>query len=162
MIHESAYIHHTAVIYDGVVIEENVYVGPLCIIGGPAEWKGKEDNVGKVIIKSGARLTGLVTVDSGTHQSTVIGKDTYLMKHSHVGHDAIIQDEVTISCGAKIGGHSIIQQNTNIGLNAVIHQKVVVPEGCMIGASAFVGKKSELKPFHKYAGVPVKELGWNR
>jgi hypothetical protein len=31
----------------------------------------------------------------------------------------------------------------------------------MIGASAFVGKKSILKPYHKYAGVPVKELGIN-
>jgi UDP-N-acetylglucosamine acyltransferase len=83
------------------------------------------------------------------------------MKHSHVGHDAQLKDNVTLSCGAKIGGHSIIEDNTNIGLNAVIHQKVIVPEGCMIGASAFVGKKSVLKPFHKYAGVPVKELGTN-
>jgi hypothetical protein len=31
----------------------------------------------------------------------------------------------------------------------------------MIGASAFVGKKSVLQPFHKYAGVPVKEIGQN-
>jgi hypothetical protein len=31
----------------------------------------------------------------------------------------------------------------------------------MIGASAFVGKKSELKRNHKYAGVPVKDLGLN-
>ena len=85
----------------------------------------------------------------------------YLLKHSHIGHDAIICDNVTISCGAKIGGHSIINKKCNIGLNAVIHQKVEIPEGCMIGASAFVGKKSILKPFHKYAGVPVKELGRN-
>ena len=83
------------------------------------------------------------------------------MKHVHIGHDAIIQDGVTISCGAKIGGHSIVAQNCNIGLNAVIHQKCFIPEGCMIGASAFVGKKSILKPFHKYAGVPVRELGEN-
>jgi UDP-N-acetylglucosamine acyltransferase len=83
------------------------------------------------------------------------------MKHSHVGHDAELKDGVTLSCGAKIGGHSIIGENTNIGLNAVIHQKVEVPEGCMIGASGFVGKKSVLKPFTKYAGVPVKEIGSN-
>jgi hypothetical protein len=31
----------------------------------------------------------------------------------------------------------------------------------MIGASAFVGKKSLLKPNYKYAGVPVKEIGKN-
>lgn len=83
------------------------------------------------------------------------------MKHSHVGHDAVLGNNVVLSCGAKIGGHSIIGEGTNIGLNAVIHQKLSIPEGCMIGASAFVGKKSVLKPKHKYVGVPVKEIGKN-
>jgi UDP-N-acetylglucosamine acyltransferase len=154
-------IHPTAIIYDGVIIESDVYIGEYCIIGSPAEWKGRENNTGKVIIKSGTRITGLVTIDSGTDKPTIIGNNCYLMKHSHVGHDAELMEGVTLSCGAKIGGHSIIGKNTNIGLNAVIHQKVVVPDGCMIGASAFVGKKSILKPFTKYAGVPVKEIGSN-
>jgi UDP-N-acetylglucosamine acyltransferase len=155
-------IHQTAVINSNVIIEDDVYIGPLCIIGFNPEWKGRElDNKG-VIIKKGTKITGLVTIDGGANQPTVIGENCYLMKHSHVGHDAELKNRVTLSCGAKIGGHSIIGENTNIGLNAVVHQKVEVPEGCMIGASAFVGKKSILKPYHKYAGVPVKELGENK
>ena len=155
-------IHQTAVINSNVIIEDDVYIGPLCIIGFNPEWKGRElDNKG-VIIKKGTKITGLVTIDGGANQPTVIGENCYLMKHSHVGHDAELKNGVTLSCGAKIGGHSIIGENTNIGLNAVIHQKVEVPQGCMIGASAFVGKKSILKPNYKYAGVPVKELGENK
>ena len=154
-------IHSTAVIGKNVTIEDDVYIGPYCVIGMPAEWKGREHEDKGVLIKKGTRITGLVTIDSGVEKITTIGENCYLMKHSHVGHDAQLKDGVTLSCGAKIGGHSIIENNTNIGLNAVIHQKVTVPEGCMIGASAFVGKKSILKPFHKYAGVPVKELGSN-
>lgn len=154
-------IHSTAVIGDNVTIEDDVYIGPYCVIGMPPEWKGKEDEGKGVLIKKGTRITGLVTIDSGVERITTIGENCYLMKHSHVGHDAQLDDNVTLSCGAKIGGHSVIGNNTNIGLNAVIHQKVIVPEGCMIGASGFVGKKSILKPFHKYAGVPVKELGTN-
>jgi UDP-N-acetylglucosamine acyltransferase len=155
-------IHQTAVINSNVIIEDDVYIGPLCIIGFNPEWKGRElDNKG-VIIKKGTKITGLVTIDGGANQPTVIGENCYLMKHSHVGHDAELKNGVTLSCGAKIGGHSIIGENTNIGLNAVVHQKVEVPEGCMIGASAFVGKKSILKPNHKYAGIPVKELGENK
>jgi UDP-N-acetylglucosamine acyltransferase len=155
-------IHQTAVINSNVIIEDDVYIGPLCIIGFNPEWKGRElDNKG-VIIKKGTKIMGLVTIDGGANQPTVIGENCYLMKHSHVGHDAELKNGVTLSCGAKIGGHSIIGENTNIGLNAVVHQKVEVPEGCMIGASAFVGKKSILKPNHKYAGVPVKELGENK
>lgn len=154
-------IHNTAIIGKNVTIEDDVYIGPYCIIGMPAEWKGKEHIDKGVLIKKGTRITGMVTIDSGVEKITTIGENCYLMKHSHVGHDAEIKDGVTLSCGVKIGGHSIIEKNTNIGLNAVIHQRVIVPEGCMIGACGFVGKKSKLKPFHKYAGVPVKELGKN-
>jgi UDP-N-acetylglucosamine acyltransferase len=81
------------------------------------------------------------------------------MKHAHIGHDCTILDNVTISCGAKIGGHSIIDNGANIGLNAVLHQFANVGENCMIGASAFV--KGDAKPNTKYAGVPAREIGSN-
>ena len=81
------------------------------------------------------------------------------MKHAHIGHDCSIFDNVTISCGAKIGGHSIIEEGSNIGLNAVLHQFTHVGENCMIGASAFL--KGEAKSNTKYAGVPAREIGSN-
>ena len=160
-IHPSAYVHPTAVIGDFVNIGENVYIGPLCIIGYPPEYKGKEHNDAGVIIEAGARLTGLVTVDSGTVRPTVIGKDCYLMKHCHVGHDAILEDQVTLSPGAKIGGHTIIGVMTNVGMNATVHQKLNVPYGCMIGMGAVVTKKTELVPRTKLAGVPARIIGEN-
>lgn len=153
-------IHPTAIIYPDVILGTGNTIGAYCIIGSPAEWKGKESE-GNVIIGNNNVITGLVTIDSGVNNPTQIGDNCYLMKHSHVGHDAVLSDNVTLSCGAKIGGHCIIARNVNIGLNAVIHQKQIIPEGCMIGASAFVGKKSMLKSNHKYVGVPVRELGLN-
>jgi UDP-N-acetylglucosamine acyltransferase len=157
----SNYIHPTAIVYPNVELGENNYIGPYCVIGAPAESRGNWGQQGKVIIGNNNRFTGLVTIDGGMEDVTVIGNDTFWMKHSHAGHDAKVSDGATVSCGAKIGGHAIIGKNCNLGLNAVIHQRCIVPDGCMIGASAFVGKKSVLKPFHKYAGVPVKELGEN-
>ena len=154
-------IHESAIIGPNVIIEDDVYIGPLCIIGFPPEWKGKEHEDKGVIIKKGTRITGLVTIDSGAEKPTIIGENCYILKHAHIGHDAELKDGVTISCGAKVGGHSVIGERTNIGLNAVIHQKVFVPSGCMIGASAFVGKKSQLLSNPKYAGVPVKDIGSN-
>lgn len=161
VVHESAFIHPSAIIYDNVFIEENVYIGPFCIIGAPAEYKGKEDRSFGVHIGKDTRITGLVTIDSGTQEKTYVGENCYIMKHSHIGHDARIENNVTISCGAKIGGHCVVEDNANIGLNAVLHQYVVVPKDCMIGASAFVGLKSQLNAGYKYAGVPVKCLGLN-
>ena len=155
------FIHPTAVIGENVIIGQNVYIGPLCIIGYQAEWRGKEHNDMGVIIEDGARLTGLVTVDSGVQRPTRIGKDCYLMKHSHVGHDCILEDQVTLSCGAKVGGHTIVGVMTNIGLNASIHQRLNIPYGCMIGMAAVVTKKTELVPKTKLAGNPARIIGEN-
>lgn len=181
---EGNYIHPTAVIGSNVKMGKGNYIGPHCIIGFPAEHKsywikenldytyylnGKINTIPSYLIKTGEVIigdnnvfTGLVTIDAGTEKPTTIGNNCWFLKHSHVGHDAEIGDEVTISCGAKVGGHCIIHSRSNIGLNATIHQWVRVPEGCMIGMNAAVTKKLEMFPFRKYAGVPAKDIGENQ
>jgi UDP-N-acetylglucosamine acyltransferase len=175
------YIHPTAVIGPNVEMGDNNYIGPFCLIGYPAEhkdfWPGgviqtdmrdiiinpsAEGITGKVIIGNNCKLTGLVTVDAGTTLPTVIRDGVWILKHGHIGHDAMIKDNVVISCGAKIGGHCEIGEGSNIGLNATVHQRVIIPEGCMIGMGTVVTKKTELKPFRKYAGVPAKDIGENK
>jgi UDP-N-acetylglucosamine acyltransferase len=154
------FIHSTAIIGDNVTLGDNNYIGPYCIIGDPAEHKkywGQEK--GKVIIGNNNIVTGLVTIDAGTEVPTIIEDNCFIMKHAHIGHDCRIMNNVTISCGAKIGGHSIIGEGSNIGLNAVLHQFSIIKRGCMIGASAFFKGESELEM--KYAGVPARKLGQN-
>jgi carbonic anhydrase/acetyltransferase-like protein (isoleucine patch superfamily) len=72
-----------------------------------------------------------------------------------------LEDQVTVSSGARIGGHCIIGVMTNIGLNASIHQRLNIPYGCMIGMGAVVTKKTELVPKTKLAGVPARIIGGN-
>lgn len=154
------FIHPTAIIGENVILGDNNYIGAFCIIGDPAEHKkywGQEK--GKVIIGNNNIVTGLVTIDAGTEVPTIIEDGCFIMKHAHIGHDCRIMNNVTISCGAKIGGHSIIGEGSNIGLNAVLHQFSIIKKGCMIGASAFF--KGESEPEMKYAGVPARKLGQN-
>ena len=154
------YIHPTAIVGDNVELGDNNYIGPYCIIGDKAEHKKYWDKpLGKVIIGDNNIITGLVTIDAGTEEPTIIENDCFIMKHAHIGHDCIIQNNVTISCGAKIGGHSIIKEKSNIGLNAVLHQFTTIEKGCMIGASAFI--KGLTEEYLKYAGVPAKKIGIN-
>lgn len=155
-------IHPTALIGPNVTIGDNVYIGPYCIIGYPAEHKEFWDSpIGQVKIGDNVVLTGHVTIDAGTINATIIRDNVWMLKHSHVGHDCIIDDNVTISCGAKIGGHAYIGVGCNIGLNAVIHQKQAIPRNCMIGMSAVVTKVLNMKPNSKYVGNPAKYLGPN-
>lgn len=160
-IHPNSYVHSTALLGDNVTVEENAYIGPLCIIGFQPEWKGHEHEDAGVIICKGARLTGMITVDTGVHSPTSIGANSYIMKHAHIGHDALIGEGVIIACGAKIGGHAWIGFNTNIGLNAVIHQHKSVPENCMIGMGSVITKGLEMLANQKYVGNPAKWLSVN-
>ena len=154
------FIHPTAIIGDNVILGDNNYIGAFCIIGDPAEHKKYwNQEKGKVIIGNNNIVTGLVTIDAGTEVPTIIEDGCFIMKHAHIGHDCRIMNNVTISCGAKIGGHSIIGEGSNIGLNAVLHQFSVIKKGCMIGASAFFKGESEVEM--KYAGVPARKLGQN-
>lgn len=156
------HIHPTAIVYDNVELGDNIFIGPYCIIGAPAEFKKYWDKEsGKVKIGDGCVLTGHVTIDAGTEDITTLGEGVWMLKHSHVGHDAWIGNNVTISCGAKIGGHTIVRANCNIGLNAVIHQRQEIAPSCMIGMGAVVTKKLITEPFQKYAGNPAKWIGEN-
>ena len=147
-------------IHPDVKIGKGNTIGPFCMIGGPAEFKGKEVQ-GRVKIMDNCNITGLVTIDSGTDGDTFISYNCYLMKHSHVGHDAILELGTTLSCGAKIGGHAVINAHANIGLNAVIHQKQHIAQGVMIGMGAVVTKKLVTEPYKTYAGNPAKLIGDN-
>lgn len=146
-------------IHPDVKIGKGNTIGPFCMIGGPAEFKGKEVQ-GKVTIGDNNTITGLVTIDSGTI-GTSIAHGCYIMKHAHIGHDCVIASDVTISCGAKIGGHAVIWVGANIGLNAVIHQKQVIAGGVMIGMGAVVTKKLKTELYKTYAGNPAKLIGDN-
>ena len=161
-----SFIHHTAVVHPDCIIEPGAYIGPYCIIGEPAEistdWTRRKG--GAVIIQRGAVLTGHVTVDSGSSGVTVIGADSFLMKQSLVGHDAVLGIWTTLSPGAKFGGGCTIGNYANIGMNAVVHQQTAVPAKCMVGMGAVITKKAakEMNYCETWAGNPARKLGKNK
>jgi UDP-N-acetylglucosamine acyltransferase len=155
------FIHPTAIIGENVTIEDDVYIGPYCLIGMPPEWRGKETESKGVYIGKGTIITGLVSIDSGAVEPTYIGPNCYIMKGAYIAHDCFIGSGVTLSAGVKLAGMVQIGHATNIGMGACVHQKTKVPQGCMIGMNAVITKKTVLKPNSKYAGVPAKFIGSN-
>lgn len=156
-------IHPTAIIGDNVILGDNNYIGAYCIIGDPAEDKKYwEKPKGRVIIGDNNIITGLVTIDAGTeNEFTTIADNCYILKKAHIGHNAQIFSDCTISCNVIVGGHTIINNNCNLGLGAIIHQSLIMPEFVMIGMGGIVTKKSILNPFNIYIGNPVKWLSLN-
>ena len=152
--------HPTAIIEN--TVNRAALVGAYCLIGLPGENKATFPATPfGVLLDTDCILTGLVTVDSGTIRDTYIGKRAFLMKGVHVGHDAIIEDDVTISCHALIGGHVRIGRGANIGLGAIIHPRQVIPPFALIGAGAVVTKTEDIKPFGIFVGNPARFLRFN-
>lgn len=84
-----------------------------------------------------------------------------MLKNSHIGHDAIIYNNVTLSCNVLVGGHSILFPGCNFGLGALCHQHSVIGHYAMVGMGAIVTKTTKILPGNIYVGNPAKYLKAN-
>ena len=149
---ENSYIDKKARIYPNVTIENGVYAGAFCLIGSIPEIKGFTGPDYGVVIRSGTTLTGFSTVDAGSKIATEIGRNCLIMKHCHIGHDAIIGDNVTMSPFASVGGHSIIWAYAVLGMHSVVHQNHELAPGAMLGMNCILPKSANTEPFTIYTG----------
>lgn len=110
------------------------------VIGHPPEMKDWPSNDGGHYpeIASDVKIEAFVSVDGGCEQPTRIGTGSWLLKHSHVGHDAQVGSYVTIATGAVVGGYCVIGDGVRIGLNATILPFRSVGAGAHVGAGAVV------------------------
>ena len=88
-----------------------------------------------------------VTVHRGTalNSKTVIGSRCYLMVNSHVGHNAVVSDDVTLVNGGMLAGHVHVGPRAIIGGNCTVHQFVRVGRLAMI--SNVSGHNVDIPPF---------------
>lgn len=96
--------------------------------------------------------------------ATVIGDRCYLMTNSHVGHDCMLADDVTLVSGALLGGHVQVGWKAIISGNVGVHQFVRIGELAMIGAVSFIGQ--DIPPFlmtdHRGQVVGLNTVGMRR
>jgi len=59
---------------------------------------------------------------SNTDTPTRIGNKVFMMVYSHVGHDALVGNDVILVNNTALGGHSIAQDNVIFSGGAMIHQ----------------------------------------
>ena len=107
-----------------------------------------------------ARIEAFATVDAGMDDtSTEIQAGVWLMKHSHVGHDAQIKQDAEISTRAIIGGHTIVHERARIGIGAVVLPHRQVGADAIVGAGAVVTK--DVPPGATVAGNPARAIDRN-
>jgi UDP-N-acetylglucosamine acyltransferase len=179
-------IHPTAVVGDGVELgDDNVigpysivtgpcrigtrnWIGPHVVIGTPAEyrtgphpvaWEGELEGAG-VVIGDENIIREFVTINQGTQETTQVGTGCYLLARCHVGHDCVLDDGVTLSDAAQLGGHTHVWSWANIGMGTVVHQRCQVGPGAMVGMGSAV--RQTVEPFAITVGNPARTAGVNR
>lgn len=134
-------------------------IHPTAVIGEPPEhrdWREKH-RVLAPFIHPTARVNAFCTIDGGMYGPTSLGARSWMLAHSHLGHDAVVLPDVEICTGAVIGGHSILMSGCKIGLNATVLPHVVVGEGARVGAGAVVTK--DVPAGEVWAGNPAHPVG---
>jgi acyl-[acyl carrier protein]--UDP-N-acetylglucosamine O-acyltransferase len=71
-----------------------------------------------------------------------------------IGHDAVIEDFVVISPGARISGHVTLEEKSFVGSNAVIYQGCRMGAGSTLGAGSFL--HTDLAAGQSAIGVPAR------
>ncbi len=171
----SNYIHHTSIIGENVTIGYNNYIGPYCVIssntvigdnnrfeghcsiGSPAESIGYfESQDGNLVIGNNNIFREFITINAGTTKTTRVGNNIIMLRGTHVGHDAVIEDKANLSCNTIIGGFTYVMEGVNMGLGTITHQLLKIGAYSMIGMGTIITKKSNIKPGGVYVGNPAR------
>jgi UDP-N-acetylglucosamine acyltransferase len=137
-----------AVLVGPIVIGDNNYFGPNCVVGAPPQ----DDAVGHDLRRNGITAGSegqlsigsenvfreFVTVHRGLTGETTIGHSCYLMAYVHVAHDCTIRDYAKLANNVQMGGYTWLGRETYVGLSAVLHQFTVVGAFSMVGMGSVV------------------------
>lgn len=126
-------IDETVIIRGDTTIGSNNKIGPYVVIGTGPQHAAYDKSNGRIIIGDNNTMHEFITIHGPTGELTKVGSGCYIMAHSNIEHDCIVQDNVIISTRVTLGGHVSIHRHANIGQGADIHPY------CRIGSYAMIG-----------------------
>jgi UDP-3-O-[3-hydroxymyristoyl] glucosamine N-acyltransferase len=120
-------------------------------------------HIGKVIIGDKVELASNCTIDRGSIDDTVIGKNTYLDNQVHVAHNVKIGENCMIAGQVGFAGSTIIGNNVSIGGQAGISGHLRIGNNVRIGGGSGVVKDiPDNTTVMGYPAVPLKEFLKNK
>ena len=169
-----ALIHPTAIVEDGVIIEDDVIIGPYCtirknntispfaVLGGKTQDLKYKGGSPGVKIGDNNTIREYVTINAATYDGdyTIVKNNCLIMAYSHIAHCCNIGNQVIIANAVQIAGHVTVEDQ------ATIEGMVGIVQFLRIGRMAFVGGLSkvskDLPPFMIAHGDPIDVRGFNK
>lgn len=156
------YIGAFAYVTGRTTIGDGNWVGPHVVIGTPAEHREQDpkDLSGKTNIGSFNIIRERCTIQAGFNGTTIIGNRIAMFDMTHIGHNCLLYDDITIAGSVALAGHTCVHEYANIGLSASVHQRSVIGAGAMVGMGAVVQRN--VPPFATVIGNPARVISVNR
>ncbi|PIP58836.1 MAG: acyl-ACP--UDP-N-acetylglucosamine O-acyltransferase [Verrucomicrobia bacterium CG_4_10_14_3_um_filter_43_23] len=139
VIGENCTLAANTVIRRGSILGNGISVDSFSVIGGAPQIKDFDVSIrGGVKIGSHVVIREHVTIHRSSVEGgyTSIGEGSMLMAASHVGHDAIVGNQVILANAVLLGGFAQIDDYCFMGGGAGAHQFLRIGEGSIIAGGA--------------------------
>lgn len=177
---ENVVVSPYAIIYENTEIGDNCIIGPKAVIY-PYTTLGSNIKIchsasighipqdlkfrGEITtckIGKNSTIHEFATIHRGTIASgqTSIGEDAFIMAYTHVAHDCVIKDRVTIANFTQIAGHVTIDCNAVIGGYVRIRQFTRIGKFCMMQGGCAAGK--DIPPYTLAGKAELQFNGLNK
>ena len=156
----SGVIIKKSIINNNVVIQDNCKIGQKGFGFIPLKEKNiKFPHIGRVIIEDNVEIASGCTIDRGSIDDTVIGKNTYLDNQVHIAHNVKIGSNCMIAGQVGFAGSSKIGDNVSIGGQAGISGHLKIGNNVKIGGGSGVVKDiKDNQIVMGYPAVSIKEF----
>ena len=160
----SGIIIKNTLIGNRVVLQDNVKIGQKGFGFIPLPKKNiKFPHIGKVIIEDDVEIGSGCTIDRGSIDNTVIGKNTYLDNQVHIAHNVKIGSNCMIAGQVGFAGSTHIGNNVSIGGQAGVSGHLKIGNNVKIGGGSGVVKDiNDNQIVMGYPAIPLKDFLKNR
>ncbi len=156
----SGVIIKNTVIGERVVLQDNCKIGQKGFGFIPIKNKNfKFPHIGKVKIENDVEIASGCTIDRGSVDDTIIGKNTYLDNQVHIAHNVQIGENCMIAGQVGFAGSSKIGSNVSIGGQAGVSGHLKIGNNVKIGGGSGVVKDIEDNQIVMgYPAIPLKDF----
>lgn len=143
-------------------LHDGCTVYPGAVLGAPPQNLKHKGSRTTLAVGRDCTIREGVTMHAGSDDSrgeTRVGERGFFMAYSHVAHDCVVGDHVTMANYAGLGGHSDIGDHVTISGYAAVHQFVRVGHHAFLGGYAAV--VGDVIPYGMAVGDRARLRGLN-
>ena len=142
------------------MIQDNCKIGQKGFGFIPNKKKNiKFPHIGRVIIKDDVEIASGCTIDRGSIDDTIIGKNTYIDNQVHIAHNVNIGNNCMIAGQVGFAGSAKIGDNVSIGGQAGVSGHLNIGNNVRIGGGSGVVKNiNDNEIVMGYPAVSLKEF----